>query len=96
MVHKHKSFPVGKRGQRHIKKQIVDQGALKPIGNAEIGIKLMCLKFVNILGNEARKQSAGKGGRRRTVDPLQLKRMADHILRDIESGVKEKHTSSEE
>ena len=97
MVHKHKSFPVGKTGQKRVKKQVVDQEELKPIANADLGIKLATLTFVSMLGIAAKEQSSKKGGRRRTIDPLQLKRLADNILRDIESReVNEEGTSSEE
>ena len=94
MVHKHKSFPVGKTGQRKLKKQIIakveeskDQGVVetpKPFENADLGIKGAHLKFLSLLGTNVRAHTSRKGGRQKRIDPLSLKQIADSLLRDIE------------
>ena len=102
MVHKYKSFPVGKAGQRNLKKQIVDQqkdgnkngDTPKPFQNADLGTKLAHMHFLSILGSNAHSQMAKKGGRKTRIDPLSLKQIADNLLRDIES--KAKVTTNEE
>ena len=95
MVHKFKSFPVGKAGQRQLKKQIVDKEKdsnnqrssknPKPVGNADLGAKIPLMYFLSNLGINAHSQIAKKGGRRTRIDPLSLKQVADNLLRDIES-----------
>ena len=94
MVHKHKSFPVGKTGQRKLKKQIIakaeenkEQGLVetpKPFENADLGMKGAHLKFLSLLGSNARAHASRKGGRQKRIDPLSLKQIADSLLRDIE------------
>ena len=93
MVHKYKSFPVGKAGQRKLKKQILQEGNDEsrqtaetpiPVGNADLGMKLAHMSFLNILGNDAHSQVTKKGGRRTRIDPLSLKKLSDSLLRKIE------------
>ena len=107
MVHKHKSFPVGKAGQRKLKKQIIakveesdDQGVVetpKPFGNADLGMKGAHLKFLALLGTNTRAHTSRKGGRQKRIDPLSLKQIADSLLRDIErkDTTNSNHDSSE-
>ena len=95
MVHKYKSFPVGKAGQRKLKKQIVDQEKdgnnprigenPKPFKNADLGIKVAHMNFLSILGNNTHAEIAKKGGRRTRIDPLSLKQITDSLLRDMKS-----------
>lgn len=94
MVHKYKVFPVGKGGQRKFKKQYSDQAnnssnqndseIPKPNGAADMGAKAAHIKFLNILGNNARSQMTEKGGRKTRIDPLSLKKITDNLLRDME------------
>ena len=96
MVHKHKTFPVGKTGQRKVKKQFLDQvkdgvGAtakktLTPADNAEVAVKAAHMEFMSILGNRANSQITKKGGRKTRIDPLTLKKLTDKLLRDIADG----------
>jgi len=95
MVHKYKKFPVGKGGQRKFKKQYSDQAnnvsnkndsqIPKPNGAADMGVKSAHIKFLNTLGNNARSQMAGKGGRKTRIDPLSLKKITDNVLKDMEA-----------
>ena len=94
MVHKYKSFPVGKSGQRSLKKQFANQdnggsqksnSNPKPVANADVGAKAVHMKFLSMLGNNAHAQIALKGGRKTRIDPLSLKKIADSLLREVES-----------
>jgi len=105
MVHKHKSFPVGKGGQRKLKQQFsmtennsYDQSNLpKPDGAAVIGAKGALISFLSILGSNAHDQFSKKGGRKTRIDPLSLKRIADNLLKDIENkNTQNRHESSDE
>ena len=94
MVHKYKVFPVGKSGQRKFKKQYSDQAnngsnqsdseIPKCNGAADMGTKAAHIKFLNTLGNNARVQMTGKGGRKTKIDPLSLKKITDNLLKDLE------------
>ena len=90
MVHKHKSFPVGKSGQRKFKQQFCNQekrsqnNTPTPDGNAVLGTKSAHINFLSILGNNAHEQFVQKGGRRTRIDPLSLKKIADNLLKEIE------------
>ena len=91
MVHKYKSFPVGKSGQRKFKQQFnnLETRSLKntpnPNGNAVLGTKAAHINFLSILGNNAHEQFAQKGARKTRIDPLSLKKIADNLLKEIES-----------
>ena len=105
MVHKHKSFPVGKNGQRELKKRYssiegntnsqIDTS--KPDGTAVLGTKAAHVSFLSILGSNAREQVAQKGGRKTRIDPLSLKKIADTLLKEIENkNIHNRNESSDE
>ena len=102
MVHKHKSFPVGKNGQRELKQRYSSiQGnntnsqidIPKPDGTAVLGTKAVHVSFLSILGSNAREQVSQKGGRKTRIDPLSLKKIADTLLKEIEN--KSMHNQNE-
>ena len=102
MVHKHKSFPVGKAGQRKFKQQLenIDKNndseskSPKPDAAGVLGTKALHISFLSILGTTAHEKYAQKGGRKTWIDPLSLKKIADNLLKEIESKTALNHNDT--
>ena len=102
MVHKHKSFPVGKAGQRKFKQQLenIDNNnpsenkSPKPDAAGVLGTKALHISFLSILGTTAHEKYAQKGGRKNWIDPLSLKKIADNLLKEIENKTAQNHNDT--